>query len=505
MSHSATLVVFASLGKTIAQITAELAPVPGLLPVVDLLCGIIQLCENVTHNRHAARQLRDRCHSLVLALRDNEEKRSNPNLIQARNAVHDRLLDIQIKMTAWSQLGTFKSLIKQEEIARDIQACHGDISDTLNAFQLTSHFEIHDWMAEFKENQKADHATLLESMSSIRESQAIIQENTALAADLVKQMMAMFQSAMNENKQNSERVHDGLSANLFNFQTHFQELLPDFYLRSGEVKKIGKLPVRGTATMDIYEGLYLGRQKVAIKAIRSMHFDETVKRRFTREAKIWGEVWKRDHGKHIVPFYGFCDLDGPFPCMVSPWQENGDALKYVKLNDRRIDYLKFVTHICQGLEVLHNMGLVHGDLRAINILVDIQGNPLLSDFGLSKIMQDMADAPLTQSFTRADSCRYFAPESFVGDGVISTATDIYALGMTILEIMTHQQPYRNIKHHFEAGNRASRGIHPDQPKEVDVVQRGLNDDLWRLLVSSWSLDPTKRPSIRHMISTLQLK
>ncbi|KAF9057400.1 kinase-like domain-containing protein [Panaeolus papilionaceus] len=505
MPHSATVLVFVSLGKTIAQITAEFAPVPGLSPVVDLLCGIIQICENVTHNRHAARQLRDRCHSLVLALREHEEKRASPNIIQARNAVHDRLLDIQIKMTAWSQLGSFKSLMKQEEIAKDIQACHGDISDTLSAFQLTSHFEIHNWMAEFKENQRADHAMLLESMSSLRESQAIIQENTALTADLVKQMMTMFQAAMNENKQNSERVHDGLSANLFEFQTHFNELLPDFYLQSGEVKKIGKLPVRGTATMDIYEGLYLGRQKVAIKVIRSMHFDDTVKRRFTREAKIWGEVWKRDRGKHIVPFYGFCELDGPFPCMISPWQDNGDALKYVKLNDQRINYLKFVVHVCRGLEVLHSMTLVHGDLRAINILVDNQGNPLLSDFGLSKIMQDVADAPLTQSFTRADSCRYFAPESFVGDGVISTATDIYALGMTILEIMTHQQPYRNIKHHFEAGNRASRGVHPDQPTESDIVRRGLDDSLWKLLLSCWSLNPSKRPTIQNVISTLQSK
>lgn len=186
---------------------------------------------------------------------------------------------------------------------------------------------------------------------------------------------------MGENQQNAQKIHDGLSENLYQYQSHFQQLLPDFHLRSGEVKLIGSTPVRGTPSMDIYEGLYLGREKVAIKAMRSIKFDEQSKRvglniflscswiqiiyfqRFTREAKIWGEVWKRDRGQHIVPFYGFCQIDGPFPwvifrlltvkshwtsnwtprCMISPWQNNGDALTYVRNNDASLDYVNFVS------------------------------------------------------------------------------------------------------------------------------------------------------------------
>lgn len=181
---------------------------------------------------------------------------------------------------------------------------------------------------------------------------------------------------MGENKQNAEKMHEGLSTNLYQFQSQFQELLPDFYLQSGEVKKVGDVAVRGTASMDIYEGIYLGRERVDIKAIRTMKFDEQSKRvrsfplniaslkvifnfqRFMREAKIWGQVWKRDRGKHIVPFYGYCQIGGPFPyvdklplllsltllgrCMVSPSQKNGDALSYVQANDKDLNYIKFV-------------------------------------------------------------------------------------------------------------------------------------------------------------------
>ncbi|KDR83338.1 hypothetical protein GALMADRAFT_235416 [Galerina marginata CBS 339.88] len=488
--------MFVSLGKSMAQIAAQFAPVPALLPLVDVLCGIIQLCENVAHNRNAARHLRDRCHTLVLALRESEEKAVSNNITQARNVVFDCLIDIQTKMSGWANLGKLKSFVNQQDIAKDIETCHNRITDCVNTFQLTSQFEIHEWMSDFQANQKLDHAQLLESLSQIQESQAVIEEKTTDTNKLVQQMMEMFQKAMGENKQNAEKIHEGLSANLYEFQSQFQELLPDFHLQSGEVKKIGEYPVRGTATMDIYEGLYLGREKVAIKAIRSMKFDEQSKRRFTREAKIWGRVWKRDRGRHIVPFYGFCQIEGPFPCMISPWQRNGDAITYVRANDKLIDYIKFIVHIAQGVEVLHNMELVHGDIRPINILVNDQGLPLLSDFGLSKIIQDAGGAPLTQSSMMADSCRYFAPEAFVEDGILSTAADIYALAMSILEIMTHHQPYRNVRHHFEAGNRANRGVHPDRPTLPEVVRRGLDDDLWALLVSSWSLESSKRPPIQ---------
>ena len=107
MATSSSQLVFLSLGKTIAQITAQFAPIHGLLPLVDALCGIIQLCENVSNNRYdysccitrlfpyfslnryAARQLRDRCHNLVLSLREYEGHAVNANMVQARNTIHE--------------------------------------------------------------------------------------------------------------------------------------------------------------------------------------------------------------------------------------------------------------------------------------------------------------------------------------------------------------------------------------------------------------------------------
>lgn len=173
--------------------------------------------------------------------------------------------------------------------------------------------------------------------------------------------------------------------------------------------------------------------------------------------------------------------------MVSPWQKNGDALSYVKANDMSLDYIAFVSMVlCHSLSRVNETLADHSPCtgrrssaqngscswrhqtsksvvanqafhvlmllsRQINVLVSDQGLPLLSDFGLSKvcisvafelslnknvsqIIQDSSGAPLTQSNMMADFCRYSAPEATNQDSMLTPATDVYALGMTILEV-----------------------------------------------------------------------
>jgi hypothetical protein len=79
---------------------------------------------------------------------------------------------------------------------------------------------------------------------------------------------------MSTTKNLADRQHNGLSSNLYQLSLQSEELLPNFHLGAGEVRKIGEFPVSGTAGMDIYEGLYLQNEKVAIKIIRAINSNE---------------------------------------------------------------------------------------------------------------------------------------------------------------------------------------------------------------------------------------
>ncbi|KAK0467943.1 kinase-like domain-containing protein [Desarmillaria tabescens] len=481
-----------SLGKTIAQITADFAPVPGLCPAVDLLCGLIQLCDNITLNRNAARQLGDRCHEMLIAFRE-DMKNAPGSMTEAIYAVEDTLTNIQTRMKSCALLSRTHAFLHQKEVSREIEKCHSIISDCMTRFQLSSHVGIHRWQEDFESSRKADQRELVEYLAEIKNTQEMTNVAMTENTEAVRNLMLISPPTVSIT---------GLSSNLWQLQQESGQLLPSFHLKSGEVTRIGQFPVSGTAAMDIYEGLYLQREKVAIKVVRSINANDKSLRRFMREVGIWSDIWNVDKGRYILPFYGFCQEDGPFPYMVSPWQENGTALQYVKTKDLEASsYQRLIKGIACGIKVLHTMNppVIHGDIKAANIAINSRGDPLLADFGLSQIVEDITGIPFTQSRGVADSYRWFAPEVCVGQGVLSTYSDIYAYGMTVLELLTHQQPYREIKHTTEVVIKSSKGAHPLRPMEREVVARGLKDRLWGLLISCWAETPRHRPSIQSIL------
>lgn len=493
--------ILISLGKTVAQITADFAPVPGLCPAVDLLCGLIELCENITLNRNAARQLGDRCHEMLIAFRE-DVNNAPESMKEAIHTVEVTLTNIQTRMKSCALLSRTHAFLHQKEVSREIERCHNIISDCMTRFQLSSHVGIHRWQEDFESSRKADQRELLEYLAEIKNTQEMTNVAMTENTEAVRNLMLMFQTMMGENKSTADRVHNGLSSNLWQLQQESGQLLPSFHLKSGEVTRIGQFPVSGTAAMDIYEGLYLQREKVAIKVVRSINANDKSLRRFMREVNIWSDIWNVDKGKYILPFYGFCQEDGPFPYMVSPWQDNGTALQYVKTKDlEAASYRQLIKGIARGIEVLHTMNppVIHGDIKAANIAINSRGEPLLADFGLSQIVEDITGIPFTQSRGVADSYRWFAPEVCVGQGVLSTYSDIYAYGMTVLELLTHKQPYREIKHTTEVVIKSSCGAYPNRPTELHIIERGLNDALWGLLIFCWARTPTARPTIQSVL------
>jgi len=496
------LAIGKAVAVQVAQVSAQFAPIPWLSPAVQTLCVIIQLCENVSSNRRAVRQLCQRCNDLLTAFGDSAQGVQSDAMAGALRALTNTLEGVRIKMAFWAKMNRFESFAMQREILEDIQRCHNEISDCLGQFQVFSHLEIHEWQYQFESNHKLDHDEIISYLAEISNAQDITHAVTVEGFAEIRSFMSNMQHALSETPP-GHRMNAGLQSNLYQIQMDSKTLLPEFNLKRGEVTRIGQFPVSGSASMDIWEGLYLGREKVAIKVIRAVTSDPRSLQRFKREVKVWGDIWKIDGGRHILPFYGFCQSDGPYPYMISPWQPNGTAINYVKKHPN-IDYIHMIRAIAEGIRILHSMAppVVHGDIKGSNIVIDASGDPLIADFGVSRIVEDITGVPFSQSNGVSDSYRWFSPELCVGQGVLSISSDIYAFAMTILELITNQQPYSYIKHTTEVIIKSAQGARPRRPTELHIIARGLNDNLWDVMTSCWSNDPAARPFIDQVLARL---
>src|ERR1051326_2877012 len=106
--------------------------------------------------------------------------------------------------------------------------------------------------------------------------------------------------------------------------------------------------------------------------------------------------------------------------------------------------------VCAAIEHAHRNPIVHRDLKPANILVTADGTPKLLDFGIAKVVADRGSTGrTTRTEHRILTPGYASPEQVRGE-VITTATDVYSLGVVLYEVLTGQRPYK-----IETGSQAA--------------------------------------------------
>ena len=237
-------------------------------------------------------------------------------------------------------------------------------------------------------------------------------------------------------------------------------------------------------------------QSVAIKLLRAGDHDNVLAaQRFARERQI---LVRLQH-PHIARL-----LDGGMTDDGQPWY----AMDYVQ-GEALLDWatrtqaplrqrLQLLMQVCDAVHYAHQNLVLHRDLKPANILVDAAGDAKLLDFGIAKLLDDTdAGVAATQTRTehRAFTPAYAAPEQVEG-GDVSTATDLYALGVILYELLTGLRPFRNA-----AAGPAARDAHTDTeaPSRRVARERGdrrnaaaLRGDLDTITLTCLQFDPARR-------------
>lgn len=176
---------------------------------------------------------------------------------------------------------------------------------------------------------------------------------------------------------------------------------------------------------------------VALKVIRTEKLEEEqFLARFEREAKA---LAKLTH-PNIVHINDYGEHDGT-PFLVMDYIPGGTLKQRLGAPIHWGEAARFLAPVARALEYAHLRGIIHRDIKPSNILVTESGEPMLTDFGIAKMLQGEQSVNLTSSGIGIGTPEYMSPEQVMGSPV-DGRSDVYSLGTVLYEMVTGRTPYK---------------------------------------------------------------
>jgi serine/threonine protein kinase len=251
---------------------------------------------------------------------------------------------------------------------------------------------------------------------------------------------------------------------------HMAEQGPLTGQRLGEKFLLGELLGQG-GFGAVYKAqhLLLNRPQ-AIKVLLEQHFaSPKFRERFIREAQTLAAL---DHA-NILPVHDF-GVEGSRAYLVMPFISGGTLHGVLKARPGPLgldETARYLAQVCAALDYAHKRGVVHLDLKPLNLLMHEDGRLLLSDFGLAHLMEQGAVEGGTS--LQFGSPLYMAPEHF--DGKPEQRSDLYALGIILYQLLAGRVPFDGtspvalMRQHLTEAPPPLQSARPDLPPALDAV------------------------------------
>ncbi|HWY50977.1 MAG TPA: protein kinase [Chthoniobacterales bacterium] len=206
----------------------------------------------------------------------------------------------------------------------------------------------------------------------------------------------------------------------------------------GDYKIISLIGEGGMGQVYLAEDTKLGR-KVAIKLLKLGLGTGSFIRHFHQEERILAGLTH----PNIAQLYGGDVSSKGLPYFAMEYVDGARLDDYCR--DHRLsiaDRLKLFRKICSAVSYAHHRLVIHRDLKPANIRVTVEGEPKLLDFGIAKLLDPTtSEMDQTMTFAAVMTPDYASPEQVRGE-TMTTASDVYSLGVVLYELLTGQKPYK---------------------------------------------------------------
>lgn len=262
------------------------------------------------------------------------------------------------------------------------------------------------------------------------------------------------------------------------------------------------------------------KKEVAIKLVRGGYDTAAVLERFLHERQILASL---DH-PNIARLYDGGTTQERLPFLVMELIEGTPIDQYCDEHELAVnERLKLFTQVCAAVQFAHQRLVIHRDIKPSNILVTADGIPKLLDFGIAKILDPAAKAETT--LLRPMTPEYASPEQVRGEA-ITTATDVYSLGVVLYRLLTGYSPYPESTRTPLEFARAICEVEPTKPsvavarssllevtpqahgaareKTFTRQQRRLKGDLDNIVLKALRKEPSRRyGSVEQLVEDIR--
>ncbi|EJD39208.1 kinase-like protein [Auricularia subglabra TFB-10046 SS5] len=464
----------------------QAAPVPALGAAVSLVNAIWTDVQTVQSNKAQCRRLAERAAWVLSSVQNTVQSQTQdgygpPDTVQRNIAELERVLEeVSSFVTSLAKQSFFRRFLNKNEIEDKVEDYNQQLQTCCSLFSMNAAINMQGWLVQDQRDREADSQEMQAMLRLAVQNDAAIMRTMQLNQDqLIDAMQALHKRLDEFTRGSVERqfAESGL-ATLQRMSGSSPGKEPDWVISPFDLEW-DETPMDSGGFGTVHRGLWR-RTEVAIKFLPS----ETRQKVLMNEVNIWSKL---SH-PNIHRFLG-CSLRSDPPFLVSELCKRGNALTYLRKYPRA-NRASLVYQIANGMEYLHSKGVLHGDLKASNVLIDERGGALITDFGLSGIFLDISvQSHRTMVPVAAGADRWKAPEA-LESGQLTKKTDVYSWAMTALELFTGRPPFGHI---FDIYTHVvTNGRAPARPSEREAP--GLSSDMWTLITEAMARNPDARPS-----------